>query len=215
MNSLHIMLGSPDSRQHTMPPLKEQDYYIGVDKGALLLAENGYYIDLSLGDFDSITDAEKLIIEKNSKKVISFEPEKDDTDAELSLVYAMQFFDTEQIILYGWSGGRLDHLMSILMIVMQPRFKSIVTRLIFINQTNTLKFYLPGSYLLFKEPDKKYCSFIGMTPLSNLTLDKGFKYTLDNKNFDYPIALISNEFVMEEGRFSFDSGLAAFIQSKD
>ncbi|GEL66196.1 thiamine diphosphokinase [Marinilactibacillus psychrotolerans] len=215
MSNVHIMLGSPDHRQRSMPPMKEQDHYIGVDRGALLLAQNNYSIDLSLGDFDSITEDEKKIIEKVSKKIISFEPEKDDTDAELSLVYATEIFEAEQIILYGWSGGRLDHLLSIIMIVLQPRFEGIIAKLSFINQTNTVSFYLPGSYTLYKEQDKKYCSFIGLTALSNLTLDNSFKYTLDKESFEYPIALISNEFVMEKGTASFDKGLIAFIQSKD
>lgn len=214
MSTVHIMLGSPDHRR-TLPPVNQLDHYIGVDRGALILVENGYKPDLALGDFDSITETEKEEITKKSKKCMTFEPEKNDTDAELSLVYAMQLFESKQIVFYGWSGGRLDHLISILMIAAQPRFRDVVPKLVFINQTNTVKFYLPGQYRLYKENDKTYCSFIGMTTVSGLTLNAGYKYTLDHADYDYPIALISNEFTETQGEFSFEKGLVAFIQSKD
>lgn len=214
MSTVHIMLGSPD-HERTLPPKNHLDYYIGVDRGALILVENGYRPDLALGDFDSITEAEKQEITQKAKKCITFEPEKDDTDAELSLVYAKQLFESEQIIFYGWSGGRLDHLISILMIAAQPRFRDIVPKLVFVNQTNTVKFYLPGKYRLYKEKDKTYCSFIGLTAVSGLTIDAGYKYTLNHADYRYPVALISNEFIETQGEFSFETGLVAFIQSKD
>ncbi|WP_080146288.1 thiamine diphosphokinase [Marinilactibacillus piezotolerans] len=214
MSTVHIMLGSPDHRRK-LPPKNSKDYYIGVDRGSLILMEHDYQMNLALGDFDSITEEEKLAVQSRTDKFQQFNADKDDTDAELSLVYAMELFHSDQIIFYGWSGGRLDHLISILMLVLQPRFSSVISKLHFENQTNTVRFYQPGEYLLQKESDKDYCSVIGMTPLKAVTLNEGFKYTLDSRDFDYPIALISNEFVQLEAILSFSEGLIAFVQSRD
>ncbi|WP_208558728.1 thiamine diphosphokinase [Marinilactibacillus kalidii] len=214
MSIVHIMLGSPDE-QRVWPPQRHSDYYIGVDRGAFYLTEKGYKPDLVLGDFDSISQSEKIDIKQQAKEFMQFDPDKDDTDAELSLVYAMQRFNPEKIIFYGWSGGRLDHFMSILMIALQPRFKEIVPMLELVDQTNSVRYFLPGSYVIHKETDKKYCSVIGMTPVKRLTLDEGFKYTLSSVDYDYAIALISNEFEKENAQLTFESGIVAFIQSRD
>ena len=61
-----------------------------------------------------------------------------------------------------------------------------------------------------------YLSFIGMTPIEKLTLT-GVVYPLNGKDYDYPIALVSNEFEESKAElhFSFESGLLAVIQSAD
>lgn len=214
MSTVHIMLGSPDE-QRVWPPKKQQDHYIGVDRGAFYLTENGYSPDLALGDFDSISEMEKQKIKEHVGTFIEVDPDKEDTDAELSLVYAMKQFDSEKVIVYGWSGGRLDHLMSILMIPLQPRFHNIQEKIEFVNQTNSIKYYQPGVHKVVKEQNKTYCSVIGMTPVKHLSLGQGFKYQLDGADYDYPAALISNEFVAATANLSFKSGIIAFVQSRD
>ncbi|TVP92502.1 thiamine diphosphokinase [Alkalibacterium sp.] len=214
MGTVHIMLGSPDE-QKAWPPKNQKDYYIGVDRGALYLAEKGYKSDLVIGDFDSISDIEKHEIKKYAEEIIEVDPDKDDTDAELSLVYAMRLFEPEKVVIYGWSGGRLDHLMSTLMIPLQPRFKNILPKIEFINKTNKICYFLPGSYVIHKDQNKTYCSVIGMTPLEQLSLNEGFKYQLNKVDYSYPAALVSNEFVTDTAELTFDSGIIAFIQSKD
>ncbi|WP_225744221.1 thiamine diphosphokinase [Marinilactibacillus sp. Marseille-P9653] len=214
MSVVHIVLGSPD-KQNVLPEKNLKDIYVGVDRGGLFLVEKGYTPDLVLGDFDSITKEEKSLIEHKAKKVIPFKPEKDDTDAELSLVYAEKLFNVEKIYLYGWAGGRIDHLMSTLMIPLQPRFEQLVSNLIFVDQTNSIHFYSSGEYSVQKEADKQYCSIIGLTPIEEMTIGNGFKYTVSDTNYDYPIALISNEFIEPHAYFSFKKGLVAFVQSRD
>ena len=65
-----------------------------------------------------------------------------------------------------------------------------------------------------RDADKKYVSFIGMTPVESLSLS-GLLYPLDNAQFAHPMALVSNECLGSEMRFSFTSGLLCGIQSSD
>lgn len=214
MKTVHIMLGGPDD-QKAWPPRNEQDFYIGVDRGAFYLAEKGYTSDLVIGDLDSISEGEKRKIRTYAEKIIEVNPDKDDTDAELSLVYAIRLCNPEKVYIYGWSGGRVDHLISTLMMPMQPRFKNILPKIEFINKTNKICYFLPGTHVINKDHSKTYCSVIGMTPIRQLSLNEGFKYQLNKIDYSYPVALISNEFMTDSAKLAFEHGIIAFIQSKD
>ena len=55
----------------------EEEYIIGVDIGAYLLAKNNMRIDLSIGDFDSVSTTELSLIEKFSNEVQKFDEKKE------------------------------------------------------------------------------------------------------------------------------------------
>ena len=59
-----------------------------------------------------------------------------------------------------------------------------------------------------------YLSFISMTPVENLTL-QNVKYTLDSKSYEYPVALVSNEFTADKMTISFAKGLILVAQTRD
>lgn len=212
-NNVHIILGAPEN-DLSLEALAEGKI-IGVDGGALLCLEANVQMDVALGDFDSITPAQLTRVKEKADTVIQYKVEKDDTDAEIALLKAEELFEPDQIIVHNWAGGRLDHLMSTLMMPLQPRFKNILPKIELINKTNKIRYFLPGSYVLHREQNKKYCSVIGMTPLGQLSLNEGFKYQLNKVDYSYPAALVSNEFVNDTAELTFDSGVIAFMQSKD
>lgn len=187
---------------------------VGADRGALTLAGLLADFDAAIGDFDSVTPAEMEEIKKKSRICRVLPAQKDETDTEAAIAYAIETFNPEEIILLGAFGGRLDHLMSNLWLAFHPLLHGMAGKISLMDRHNSLRFYMPGSYVLEKEADKKYLSFIGMTPIKKLTLT-GVAYPLHGKDYDYPIALVSNEFEENEMRFSFESGLLAVIQSTD
>lgn len=214
MSSLvHIVLGSPEM-DVSFESLAEGKV-IGVDGGALLCLKANIQLDVALGDFDSISPVQLARVKESTETVVQYKAEKDDTDAEIALAKAEELYEPDKIIVHNWSGGRLDHLMSILMIPLQPRFKYILPKIEFINKTNRICYFLPGSHIIHKDQNKKYCSVIGMTPLGQLSLNEGFKYQLNKVDYSYPAALVSNELVTDTAKLTFDSGVIAFIQSKD
>lgn len=209
----HIVLGGPENTPLEINP-DEQNLFVGVDRGALRLVERGVEPDLAIGDFDSITIEERHQVESRAHQFEAFQAEKDDTDAELGLQQTIERFEPDQITLYNWTGGRIDHFMSLLFLAYQPRFRQYISKIRLINKENTIRYYLPGEYTIHKEEDKKYLSYIGLTPISGLTL-KDVKYTLEDAEYTYPIALISNEFVESEATFSFSKGIVAVVQATD
>lgn len=216
MDQVNIMVGGPESSlpADVYTESKEKALWIGVDHGAIRLLRNGIIPFLAIGDFDSISEAELTQLKEEVEDVRSFPSEKDDTDTELAIQLALEMFPEAEIAVYGATAGRLDHLMSNLLLVFQPRFQPYVSKIRIYDHVNSLSFYLPGNYEISKEADKKYVAFICMMPVKELSL-VDLKYPLDKVDFDYPISLASNEFTQDEASFSFTEGLVVVVQSKD
>lgn len=213
MENVHIILGAP-KKEEISPLIQSNGIIIGVDRGALFAIEENLKIDIALGDFDSISPLEKERIERDGTKILRFPTDKNDTDAELAFEYVLNNFETNNIFVYNWYGGRVDHLYSILMIVLQKRFEQLIPKLKYVSKNNFIEYFLPGEYTINKIKQMNYLSYILMTEVKELTL-KAVKYELSGEDFEYPLALISNEFINEKAILSFEKGIIASIQSRD
>lgn len=207
--TIHLILGAPLEKEKLTVPLNQEDIYIGIDRGALMLLEHQYPLTIALGDFDSLTDEELKLVKQSAEKVVD-KTSQDYTDFEWAINYIVDHFESQPIHVFNWSGGRIDHMINILWYAHRVS----LPQLTLINQQNTVRFFNEGSYELTKESDKTYLSFITMTEVSKLTLEQ-VKYPLNNITLDKPYALISNEFLSDTMMFSFKSGLVMVIQSKD
>lgn len=210
---MHIILGAPQTEE-LKPLIQSPGVVIGVDRGALIAIEEGITLDIALGDFDSVSTEEKAKVQYYAQEVHNFPTNKDDTDAELALLYVLDNLADANIYLYNWSGGRIDHLYSLLMLVLQERFLPLVSRIQFIAGDNQISYYLPGEYKLEKIDRMTYLSLVLLTKVEKLTLSN-VSYPLKEADFTLPRALISNEFISHQARLSFDEGIIAVIQSRD
>lgn len=206
--------GEKENLKDLIGEKKSDQFIIGVDGGAVALLEAGLPIDLSIGDFDSISQSNLNVLKKKSTRVVELPADKDMTDTEAALNYVRKNLQVEKIKMFGLLGGRVDHMISNLWIAYHPEYQDLLEKINIVDQQNSLRFYLPGTYILKKEPNKKYLSFIGLSPLKKVVL-KNVKYPLDGKNYLYPIGLISNEFLNDKMEFSFEEGLMVVIQSRD
>ena len=97
--------------------------------------------------------------EDQNTKLLSFPPEKDETDAELAVQFAVdQKPDTIWIL--GATGGRMDHMLGNLELLHIPLAKGIECEII--DQQNRIRL-LDGPILLEKMADWKYVSFLSYT----------------------------------------------------
>ncbi|MGX7418474.1 thiamine diphosphokinase [Carnobacterium gallinarum] len=210
-----LLVGGPEKMIPDFSQIEAiETEWIGVDRGTLRLLAKGIKPVISLGDFDSITSEELRSIQEQIHDVRISKAEKDETDTEMAVAVALNELKADEVIIYGATAGRVDHLLANLWMVLQPRFKPHASKIKLVDTQNTITFYLPGEYEISKEANKKYLAFVGLTAIKKLTLYDE-KYQLTEANFDYPISLASNEFVGETGRFSFVEGVLAVIQSKD
>ena len=87
--------------------LRGDDFFIAADGGLHNAQAVGVTPHVLIGDFDSITPSELTRMEKTSVQILRHPPEKDETDLELAISYALEEHFTE-IVVVGALGGRLD-----------------------------------------------------------------------------------------------------------
>ncbi|MCJ8006221.1 thiamine diphosphokinase [Lederbergia wuyishanensis] len=210
---IHIVAGGPLDMIPELTHYPRDIVWIGVDRGVYYLLENGIKPDYSVGDFDSVSDEEWSFIEHNIQGFKKVLPEKDETDMELALMWAVQE-EPEQIKIFGATGGRLDHFMANALMLSQ--FQNPNIKIEMIDKQNSLSLYYPGHYRVERDSEKKYISFIPLTKeIIDLSLT-GFKYPLINRTVEFGSSLcISNELIKQSGNFSFKKGILLMIRSTD
>ncbi|MCR5398078.1 MAG: thiamine diphosphokinase [Lachnospiraceae bacterium] len=164
-------------------------YLIGADRGALYLADLGYRVDLSVGDFDSVSKAEYKKICNASKEVEKLYPEKDDTDLEHAIKRAI---DTAPgtIHIIGATGTRLDQTFCAINLLMMLHKGG---REAYIHDEHNRIRLIEGKAVI-KRDGYRYVSLI---PCDDTVTDvslSGFKYSGEHITLDKHTSLgISNE----------------------
>lgn len=209
MKVINLVAGGPSD---CLPILrrKSNETWIAVDRGLENLLHFKIEPDYCLGDFDSVSSSLKETILTGKYK--QYPSEKDETDLELALSYALNE-NPDIINIYGATGGRLDHEI----VNLQLLLKGIesYTSVFLIDKKNKITIKNPGSYSISKSKFN-YISFLSFyEKVEGLTLE-GFKYPLDNRQLRCGSSLcLSNELISNIGTFSFSSGILIVVESYD
>ncbi|MEF3693954.1 MAG: thiamine diphosphokinase [Candidatus Cloacimonadota bacterium] len=164
--------------------IRAQDCLIAVDGGLELLNSLGRKPDLVIGDFDSLDPGhipEGVLVQ-------SFAPEKNETDMELALAWAVNQ-GYREIIICNDLGGRFDHALGLLQNLElfssaenSIRIESANQVLFMLKQQNLLS-YPKGSLLslLARSPEAKILNSTGLYyPLEGLTLQPELSRGISN-----------------------------------
>ncbi len=89
---------------------------IAADGGSNHIVRAGFVPDALLGDLDSAEPETLEVCRQKGTVILSYPAEKDETDLELALEYAVKLMEQEEgtikeIFLLGAMGGRIDHLL--------------------------------------------------------------------------------------------------------
>jgi len=82
----------------------EQDFIIAADGGYNKAVDKGYRPQVVVGDLDSAKNI------ADGVEIIKFNKNKDQTDGELAIKYAISA-GFRKLYIYGASGGRMDHVL--------------------------------------------------------------------------------------------------------
>ncbi|MFS0778686.1 thiamine diphosphokinase [Neobacillus sp. 3P2-tot-E-2] len=214
--NINILAGGPEE---FLPNLHEysskNDIWVGVDRGVYTLINKKITPEIAFGDFDSVSKEELIVIESFVNEMRRYKPEKNETDMELALNWAIKQMPV-LIRIFGATGGRLDHLLANVHLLVKPVVEENHVNIILIDNQNILSLKAPGSYKIEKRADKKYISFVPLTlDVKGVTL-RGFKYPLKNRHISIGSTLcISNELISNYGTFSFSEGILLVIRSND
>ena len=196
-----------------LPYDKNIDLWIGADRGALYLLKHKLNIDYAVGDFDSVTADEIAKIRENTKEMIRMPSEKDETDLELAINLACKL-KPETICLFGVTAGRKDHELINIQLLYRLLEQGLTGKII--DEQNEIIMTKPGSYLITRNPEFPYISFIPFTEKVEGIHLEGFYYPLNNADISWGSTLcISNELSSESGNFSYRRGILLLIKSRD
>ncbi|GAA3634621.1 thiamine diphosphokinase [Lactobacillus hamsteri] len=195
---------------------KNGDLIIGVDRGSFLLEELNIIPDLAIGDFDSLKPSELAKIEVTVKDIRYSNPIKDLTDSELMIQTAFKDYHVADLTLLGATGGRIDHFLVNLFMILNPDIRKFADQITLIDCQNKIKFFGAGEYKVQKEEGYPYFGVASLEEVKNLNI-LGSRYLLEKFSSLYPRIFSSNEFLPNTHSFDLklDSGLVAVIFSKD
>ncbi|MCC3754988.1 thiamine diphosphokinase [Staphylococcus capitis] len=193
--------------------LEQQSQWAGIDRGALILVENGIEPVFSVGDFDSVNEEERHIL-KDQLNIHPVKAEKDDTDLALGVQKAVQQ-GYSTITIYGATGGRLDHFMGVLQILQKPEYLERHIHLRVIDVQNEITLLNEGEHQVKQDSTYPYISFIPLNDEVSLSLE-GFKYNLSNEHLELGSTLtISNEITTKVAKVNVEKGTVLQMRSTD
>jgi thiamine pyrophosphokinase len=192
--------------------IQKTDFIIGVDRAAYWLIEHGVVPSIAIGDFDSTSRGEFEKIHTVISAVKIYSPEKDFTDTELAVNYAIKQRPSS-IVVYGGVGTRLDHTFGTLLLLERCQKFGILA--VFRDQTNEAAVVGRGRTILKKREGSRYVSVVPITNSIQISLS-GFKYEISKKTIIRGQTIgISNEFINKQATITIHRGLAFIIQSRD
>ena len=168
-------------------------------------------------------------LNREGKRVLVYPARKDFSDSEAAVREAVRIIMdarqkadsipettdvSDEIYLLGATGGRLDHFLANLAVLMIPTKLGIKAWIL--NEKNRITLLREGCSLEKKHTFGKYVSLIPYTDEVTGVVLKGFRYLLDGHTFTRDNTLgLSNEIEDEIAEISFESGILIMILSMD
>lgn len=201
-----ILIGAGDLTMGELS-VTEEDYVIAVDGGLSYCGLLNVEPDLIIGDFDSMSEQEKLAVEQLQQTVpekICRLPEcKDDTDMLAAIKRGLELGYTDFRI-YAATGGRFDHTLANIQCLLYLKNHGAVGYLV---DGTGMVLVLQNEAVHFRKELEGTMSLFALTKEVKGVNIRGMKYPLENAVItnDFPIG-ISNEFLGEEAEVSVEDG---------
>lgn len=192
--------------------IKSCDFIICADGGIRHLDKMNISPDVVIGDFDSYDyDSVKDLLIIANARVIKCNPEKDDTDMQLCIDYALEN-GTDTIVMFAALGGRVDHELSN---IFHLEYINTHGKCGMIFSENNRIYTTSSSMTLRRIPGFKM-SVISLTEKSEGVSLSGVYYPLDNATLLRGTSLgISNEIIASNAEISVTNGTLMVFHSKD
>jgi thiamine pyrophosphokinase len=181
-------------------------FLVCADGGGNSALLSGRLPDVLIGDLDSITPANLIKCIQGGTKIIRYPKEKDQTDLELALDYTrfqapVEYLKSD-IWLYGATGGRIDHLLGNIALLLAYARRG---RKIILKDPEHIIWIIQKQEIIFGKKGQEI-SLFALTEKAVVTTE-GFYYPLKYENlFQDSTRGISNIFLDTEGYVRVDEG---------
>lgn len=209
---INLLCGDRNLPHHLLESKKDEEWG-GIDRGALILTHHDIQPIFSLGDFDSVSDEERLLL-KEKLEIEPVKAEKADTDLGLGVKEAVECGFNE-IYIYGATGGRLDHFLGALQLLQVPEYLKAGIEIYIVDRQNIMMYLEKGTHEFEYDDAYPYISFIPKVEDTILTLE-GFKYPLYKQTLHQGSTLtISNEISKKQAFATIEVGSVLAVRSRD
>ena len=211
-----IVAGGTVDEQFAVDIIKNGGYevIIAVDAGMDFFYKSRIMPDVIVGDFDSVEqEALEFFQGQEQMDIHRLNPEKDDTDTEYALRFAIGRGATKITVL-GGTGSRLDHVIGNVVLLGVGLEKNVSIELL--DTHNKIK--MVNSNLSIRKDERfgKYLSVIPITGKVDGVTITGVKYPLDNYDMHgFNTLGISNEIVDDEAAITVRNGIVLVVESRD
>lgn len=201
MPTVNVVLGNA---QLTPQQLTLPGDWVGVDRGAFLLAQQNWHMRFAIGDFDSVNQVEFETIQLHAHQIIQLNADKDDSDFEAALSH---LDDYDRIVVLGHWGDRFDHAYVNLQLLKRD------PRIVFIDAHNQVQRVDEGEHIIHKN----HYTYLSLFPLSEAMVSLSeVKYPLDKRSLNMKdLYTLSNEFKSDSCKLTVHQGQLLVILSKD
>jgi thiamine pyrophosphokinase len=149
---------------------------ICCDGASRHLQELGIKPDIIIGDMDSITYVQLENYKRQGVKIVQYPADKDFTDTELALNYAIEL-KPAAVYIWGALGGRLDHTLANVFLLRKGKDVSIKTFLI----DEYCEAFVIDQEAAFSGAEGQTVSIIALTEKVESITMKGFLYTIKDE----------------------------------
>jgi thiamine pyrophosphokinase len=203
-----VIVSGGELGEWALEHIKGADFLIGVDRGAYFLAQRNIKMNLAIGDFDSVNEAELLCVTQFAQQSIRYKPEKDETDTELALKAAIKI--SEKITIVGGLGGRHDHTLANLHLLYKSKENGCFCEL----YDEKHHIILVHDVYYLKKDKYKLISLIPFTTEVSGISVMGCRYPLNNATFKIGVTRgISNYLVENEGVIRVKEGALIVVRA--
>ncbi len=185
------------------PPRGLDTYLLGrtvicADGGTRHALELGLMPAVVIGDLDSLPPDARPRLEAAGTQFLTYPRDKDYTDLELALKYAVEQ-GAKDILLLGLLGGRLDQTLANVLLLARPEWDA--ARLWFVHGSEQAYLLRGGEALTLHGRSGNIVSIIPLTPTMTGVTTQGLRWPLHNATLYFGHTLtVSNELVGKEGK---------------
>jgi len=189
----------------------DADLVICADGGAAHAKRLGIRPDVLLGDFDSISEADYEYFQESGVRIIRYRAQKDMTDTELALEYALEN-GCSSVTIIGGLGSRADHSLSNVLLLKKLLDRGVKGTIV--NERNEIT--LIRDRIALQREENVKVSLLQLSETVEGVTTKGLMYPLDNARMELGTTWgVSNEFTADTAEVSIRNGLLLVIKSRD
>lgn len=211
MRCVIIANGSMDNYVWARHEVAGYDLRICADGGARHFLGMELLPDVIIGDLDSLDPETEKFFVAHRVKFVKFPPQKDSTDTELAVEYALKQ-GAKEITLLGALGRRLDHSLANILLLVALAKGGVLARII--DEHNEIRACHESTTISGRAGE-----LLSLIPLSEKVEDislEGVQYPLLGAALQLGSSLgVSNEFIASTATITFAAGTLLLIKSKD